>query len=272
VKPRQKKPIDMFEGETGYRPPEALLEADEADHAGGLDFPELDLADFGVELEDQGDEGAVRATEQLDLDPHELLGKPRRILDDDRGVAAEHAETLAKTLHEYGPGVTRCVLRGSFVFGDLIMDAAALIGPCKARIVTLSYSAENVDALWTAFQEGSITDLDFITSDFFYAHYRHTLWRMLVTNLPRERCRYAVCGTHAKVALLEPTDASRPSWCIEGSANLRSCQAIEQITVSVDDPEAHRFHGKWIDRILERFNVHRANLGKVGAWSAVAGV
>lgn len=270
MKPRKKRPIDMFEGEVGYRPPEALLEVEEDDHAGGLGAFTFDDSAFGLELDGE-DVGSVRATEQIDLEPHELLGKPRRILDDNRGVAAEHAETLAHTLHGYGPSVTRCILRGSFVFGDLIMDAAALIGPCRARIVTLSFSAENVDALWTAFQEGSIAELDFVTSDFFYSHYRHTLWRMLVTNLPRERCRYAVCGTHAKVALLEPLDASRPGWCIEGSANLRSCQAIEQITVSIGDPEAHRFHGKWIDRIMQRFNLTRANLGKAGAWSAVTG-
>lgn len=260
----------MFEGEVGYRPPSALLEIDADDTFGGADAFSFDDSGF-VFADDGEDVGGVRATEQLDLAPEELIGKPRRIIDDNRGVAAEHAETLARTLHGYGPSVTRCILRGSFVFGDLIMDAAGLIGPCRAKIVTLSFSAENVDALWTAFQEGSITELDFVTSDFFYSHYRQTLWRMLVTNLPRERCRYAVCGTHAKVALLEPLDASRPAWCIEGSANLRSCQALEQITVSIGDPEAHRFHGKWIERIMQRFDLTRANLGKAGAWSAVTG-
>lgn len=261
----------MFEGEVGYRPPEALLVSDE-DTLGGVGDLELDPSLFAMDVGAEGeDAGPVRATEQVDLAAHELIGKPRRILEDDRGVAAEHAEALAHALHAQGPSVTRCLLRGNFVFGDLIMDAAGLIGPCRARIVTLSFSAENVDALWTAFQEGSIERLDFVTSDFFYSHYRATLWRMLVTNLPRERCRYAVCGTHAKVALLEPLDASRPGWCIEGSANLRSCQAIEQVTVSIGDPEAHRFHGKWLDRILARFELTRANLGKGGAWSAAMG-
>jgi hypothetical protein len=151
------------------------------------------------------------------------------------------------------------------------MEAAKLIGPCKAKIATLSYSMENVDALWTAFGEGALTGLDFVTSHFFYSHYRETLWRALVTNLPRKACRYAVAGTHAKVALLIPDDGSAP-WCIEGSANLRSCQNLEQITVSIGDAEAVRFHARWIDRILERFELSgRANLGNAATWAAVTG-
>jgi hypothetical protein len=81
-----------------------------------------------------------------------------------------------------------------------------------------------------------------------------------------------VAGTHAKVALLIPDNGAAP-WCIEGSANLRSCQNLEQITVSIGDPEAVRFHAKWIDRIVERFELtDRANMGNAATWAAVTGV
>jgi len=75
---------------------------------------------------------------------------------------------------------------------------------------------------------------------------------MLVTNLPREKCRYAVAGIHAKVAILA---GPVHTWVIEGSANLRSCQNVEQAIVCIDDAEAVRFHGLWLDRIFERFEL-----------------
>lgn len=269
MKPR---PVDMCEGEEAYRPPAELLEKD-ADDVGGLAAFDMTIPDFGpLDFGGAGadDEGPVRVHEQLDMPDAHLIGKPRKIVKGG-GLAAKNAATLAETLHGYGPSVTRCILRGTFIFGDLIMEAANLVGPCHARIVTLSLNDENVDALYSAFKRGDLASLDLITSDFFYAHYRHTLWRMLVTNLPRERTRYAVCRTHAKVALLEPLDASKPGWCIEGSANLRSSDNLEQITVSIGDPEAHRFHCKWMDRVMERFNLHRANVSSAAAWSAIMG-
>lgn len=269
MKPR---PVDMFEGEEAYRPPAELLEGD-ADDVGGLAACDMTIPDFGpLDFGGAGadDEGTVRVHEQLDMPDADLIGKPRKIVKGG-GLAAKNAATLAETLHAYGPSVTRCILRGTFIFGDLIMEAANLVGPCHARIVTLSLNDENVDALYSAFKRGDLASLDLITSDFFHAHYRHTLWRMLVTNLPRERTRYAVCRTHAKVALLEPLDASKPGWCIEGSANLRSSDNLEQITVSIGDPEAHRFHGKWMDRVMERFNLYRANVSSAAAWAAIMG-
>lgn len=262
------KKIELFDGETAYRPSVAALEAVEGfAMSDEFTMPELD---FGTE-DLFGDTGAVRAVDQLDgLDPIDMMTKPRRITQTG-GMAATHASNLAHQLHEAGEGTTRCILRGTFIFGDLIMEAAKLIGPCKAKIATLSYSMENVDALWTAFECGALTGLDLVTSHFFYSHYRETLWRALVTNLPRKACRYAVAGTHAKVALLIPDDGSAP-WCIEGSANLRSCQNLEQMTVSIGDAEAVRFHAKWIDRIVERFELtDRANLGNAATWAAVTG-
>ena len=268
MKPTKK--IEMFAGVEGFRPKREELEAVDG-FALGDEFvmPELDFGETNSDL--FADVGPVRAVDQLDgLGPLELMSKPRRITQTG-GMAATHASNLAHQLHEAGEGTTRCILRGTFIFGDLIMEAAKLIGPCKAKIATLSYSMENVDALWTAFGEGALTGLDFVTSHFFYSHYRETLWRALVTNLPRKACRYAVAGTHAKVALLIPDDGSAP-WCIEGSANLRSCQNLEQITVSIGDAEAVRFHAKWIDRILERFELSgRANLGNAATWAAVTG-
>jgi len=266
---RKRGKVDLFEDDVDpFRVP--TLE-----RGSGGDELELGLAigtedlDFGALMGgadfDEG-QGPVNAHDQLEgLD--ELLSRPRKVTKG-RALAASDAVDLAEEIHRRGEGVTRCILSGRFMFGDFILRALELVGPAKARIATLSYSVENVDALWTAFQRGQLTSLDFITSDFFFAHYRWTLWRMLVTNMPRDRSRYAVCSTHAKVALLLPEDGSAP-WCIEGSANMRSCDAIEQVIVSVGDPEAMRFHGKWMDRILDRFELGGRARMRAETWNAI---
>lgn len=256
----------MYEGEKPWRvPAEEAEELDEGEDFSALfanDGPTLNFGSLSFE-----DVGPVRAHEQLEgLD--ERLSKPRPIVAS-QGLSAGDAAALAEAIAARGEGVTRCILSGAFLFGDFLLRAAQLVGPVRARIATLSYNVENVDALWTAMRNGAIRELDLITSCFFYSHYRATLWRMLVTNLPRERTRYAVCNTHAKVALLLPEHG--PAWCIEGSANLRSCDAVEQIIVSVGDDEATRFHGKWMDRILERFELRdRAKL-QAETWNAITG-
>ena len=261
--------VDLFEDDPEpYRVPEALERGSAGDELDMGPMPAMDFGDLmrGMDLED--DRGPVNAHDQLaGLD--ELLSRPRKVT---RGgaMAAGDAVALAREIHERGEGVTRCILSGRFLFGDFLLRALELIGPSEARIATLSYNVENVDALWTAFQRGLLTRMDFITSDFFFAHYRWSLWRMLVTHMPRERCRYAVCSTHAKVALLIPETG--PAWCIEGSANLRSCDAIEQIIVSVGDPEAVRFHGKWMDRILDRFELGGRASMRAETWNAIMGV
>jgi hypothetical protein len=265
---KQAKPVPMFEDEPPFRFEEPPEDHDDL----GFALPELDALDLSplgaLDGLDIGDVGAVRASQQLDgLDDDALLAKPRRILASS-GWAAEDAYDLAERIHERGPGTHRAILKGSFLFGDFVVGAAQLCGPAALKLATLSYGHENVDALATAFADGHLTSLDLITSDYFVAHYRHTLWRMLVTSLPRDKCRYAVCRTHAKVALLIPDRG--PSWTIEGSANLRSCDSIEQLTVTVGDDEAIRFHQKWMSRIIERFALGgRASLGKTATWRTV---
>ncbi len=246
-----------FVGQDAFRPaPEH-----DGDMFGGVD---IDLG-AGLDLADFDTVAPVLATEQV----QEELSKPRRVQAHDTGVCAQHAVNLAARIVAGGPGVTRAILAGTFIFGDFIQAVVAAYGPAKVKLSTLSYSAENVDALWTSFQDGHIESLDFITSDFFYSHYRDTLWKMLVTNLPRERCRYAVAGSHAKVCVIH----GREHTCvIEGSANLRSCQNVEQVLISVDDAEAVRFHSKWIDRIIDRFGLTWKKMGNKDVWNAITGV
>ena len=240
-----------FAGEPAFRAPEDTPDFD-------LDFGgDLDLAGFSLD-------GSVATTDQIT----EELSLPRRVTWNTAGVSASHAVDLAERMLGSGPGQMHAILAGTFIFGDFIQAVVDQIGPAYVRISTLSYSADNVDSLWTLFRDEKISHLDFMTSDMFYAHYRQTLWKMLVTSLPRDKCRYAVAGMHAKVCVIE---GQGKTVVVEGSANLRSCQNVEQVLLSVDDPEAVRFHSKWMDLILGRFGLTWQKLGNKDVWSAITG-
>jgi hypothetical protein len=268
-KSKDTEPINMFEGDTAYRPPvdQEQPEFGEDGSVAGL-FSELDGFDAS-------DHDPVKSTEQLTPEQAgdaiiEEMGPPRRITGNNAGVASNNALSLVEKLYLAGPAQTRCILAGTFIFGDFILAAVNLIGPAKVTISTLSYSAENVDALYTGFSTGKITALDFIISGFFYGHYRYTLWRMLVTNLPRNACRYAVADVHSKVCIIEPVDTSTPTWVVEGSANLRSSQNVEQMIVAIGDKQAVDFHRLWIDRIISKFALcGRHSLNKRDVWQHV---
>jgi hypothetical protein len=239
---------------------------------GGIAFKGEPLMNWGRENGAAVASTAQLAPERPGDEVIEAMGRPRRITPNDAGVASKYAFDLAETIHARGDAVTRAILAGTFIFGDFIHAAANLTGPCHVSIATLSYSAENVDALYTGFESGKIASLDFITSDFFYSHEKWGLWRMLVTSLPREKCRYAVAGSHAKVTVIKPLDQTKSPWVIEGSANLRSCQNVEQILVSVGDPESVRFHSLWMGRLLEKFELGaRHALGNADVWRGITG-
>jgi hypothetical protein len=54
-----------------------------------------------------------------------------------------------------------------------------------------------------------------------------------------------VARVHAKVVCLAAVDGGR--WVLESSANLRSCDCWENLTV-VRSPAVHDFHSDWIEK------------------------
>jgi hypothetical protein len=71
-------------------------------------------------------------------------------------------------------------------------------------------------------------------------------YRNAVAELVERRSQVvASARCHAKVVVLDFADDMHLAW--EGSSNLRSCRAVENLTV-VNDLDLCRFHSEWIER------------------------
>jgi hypothetical protein len=137
---------------------------------------------------------------------------------------------------------THAVLRGDFVLCDLI---PAIIGERghvdRLHIATLGMSSGNADTLLGL----GIAEITILCSHYFAKVDKDTVYREVSAKLAG-RARLIVARNHAKIICL-PT-RSGDHFVIEGSANLRSSDNIEQITI-LNDPDLLAFHVSWIDQL-----------------------
>ncbi len=141
---------------------------------------------------------------------------------------------------------THCVLRGDFVLCDLIPAIIADRGACPhLRIATLGMSVANADTLACLVERGSVGSLTLIVSHYFAQVDRATVFRAAAARLANV-AQLVVTRCHAKVICL-PTRAG-DHFTIEGSANLRSSDNLEQMVI-FNDSAAHDFHAAWIDEL-----------------------
>ncbi|MEQ1862727.1 MAG: hypothetical protein ABMA13_22635 [Chthoniobacteraceae bacterium] len=174
-----------------------------------------------------------------------------------------------------GPGDrTHCLLRGDFVLCDLIPAVIAARGKCDhLRIATLGCSIANADVLASMIERYEVASLDLLVSHYFAQVDKATVFRAVNDRLAQIRfratnaARLAVTRCHAKVICL-PTAAG--DWfVIEGSANLRSSDNVEQIVIT-NDRDTHDFHAAWIDELMDAQLGPRWSEGRkcivCGAW------
>lgn len=141
---------------------------------------------------------------------------------------------------------THCVLRGDFVLCDLIPAIIEARGRCPVlRVATLGLSAANADALACLVERGRIGRLTVVVSHYFAQVDKATVFRAVQARLEGVG-RLAVTRSHAKVICL-PTERG-DSFTIEGSANLRSSDNLEQMLI-LNDAATLAFHEAWIDEI-----------------------
>ncbi len=167
-------------------------------------------------------------------------------------IRPENADALLAHLPGHPDDRTHCILRGDFVLCDLIPRLLALRGRCThLRIATLGLSAGNADTLATLVEGGRVAQLTLVVSHYFEQVDKATVFRAVATRLRAlgPRCRLVIERAHAKVICI-PT-AGGDHYVIEGSANLRSSDNLEQMLL-VNDPEAHAFHAAWMDELAAR--------------------
>lgn len=216
----------------------------------GSDLDDIDL---------QTDFGAVAA--QLDREPEgpsfvlpanrfhvhrakaEAKAKRRGIK---KFIRPENARQILPHLPGEPGDRTHAILRGDFVLCDLIPAILAERGWCATlHVATLGLSAANAESLATLHRGGQIGAITLLCSTYFREVDKTTTYREVTARL-QGIARIVVARNHAKVICL-PT-AAGDHFVIEGSANLRSSDNLEQIAV-FNDPELAAFHRGWIDTL-----------------------
>lgn len=158
-----------------------------------------------------------------------------------RMVRPENAAALAEYLPEPGE-CTHAVVRGDFVMADII---PLLLGDRVADLVgiaTLGMSRDNAVKLAELLAAGKVRRLFLLVSHYFSQVDKTGTYREVKGLLGDA---VVVARTHAKVILVS---AAPSFFVVEGSANLRSSDNIEQFAIW-NDEELLNWHLEWMQEV-----------------------
>jgi len=163
---------------------------------------------------------------------------------------ALHVANAAKQIREIpdAGGTLHAIMRGDFNAWDLMPALLTLANPsvCESLyIATLSFNARNLAELVQLFDRRKILAVAFICSVFF-EDMTGKLYDALHYQLVKRKQRCIAVRSHAKVFLLQLSDGRHLT--IESSANLRSCNNIEQFTLT-NDRSLWEFHRNWMEEL-----------------------
>ena len=142
-----------------------------------------------------------------------------------------------------------CLRSGRF---DLSAVLAATVKRWPVSTLTVATLSANKKSLWELLNEldaGTVGRLSILTSGFFARHNKE-LFQVIREEVQADHpgSRIAAAKCHAKIALFEFRDGSIP-LVLEGSANLRKNDSVEQLTAT-RSRELHDWHAGWIDRLV----------------------
>ncbi len=149
-------------------------------------------------------------------------------------------------------------LSGNFIFGDFL-EALLTTHNIRAErmtIATLSLSQENTDSLHGLMTHGYIGDLTLLVSGYFFRNERRKLIPY-ITEMLGDRLTLVVSAIHTKTIHFETTGGRKV--VMHGSANLRSSQSIEQVTIE-ENPELYDFYERIYGRIIRDYTTRKRSL------------
>jgi hypothetical protein len=171
----------------------------------------------------------------------------RRSHQDGRGQVA--AAALVTRLPAKGE-TFHFLMDGNFRLADVVPVVQAHIGqPVKLTICTLGLNDDTTDMLAAMLRDGRLAELRLAFSSYFRASDPDTAAHAVKT-LTEQGATVAVERLHAKLQLYRPA-TGRDRYCLETSANLRSCQCLEVASVT-NDPSLFRWHDQWLTQFFNR--------------------
>ena len=161
-----------------------------------------------------------------------------------RKIRPENAEELFQHLPDPGD-CTHAVVRGDFVLADMIpIILRTVTPPAEIDIATLGMSTSNAQMLADLLATGKAIRVSVLVSHYFSQVDRTGTFREVMHILGD---RIKVARNHAKVILI----AAPPSFfVIEGSANLRSSDNIEQFAIWNDEALLN-WHREWMQEVID---------------------
>jgi hypothetical protein len=137
------------------------------------------------------------------------------------------------------------VLHGAVPLSAVVWHVVDQNPPSALTISTLGFSRAFVAELIDRMRTSRITEVVLVCSNYFSradaVEYQEA--RKLLAPWP---CRLTDARTHAKIAVFGP-------FSLEGSANLRSCRSVENVSVT-HDANLARFHTEWIHQLAHKPN------------------
>ena len=207
-----------------------------------------DLATALVEMEDhQKKEPQKTAGQETGIghDQRLVTRTAGRRAYDLRGVP--NAVRLVRPLPVPGETV-HAIMGGDFHAWDLV-PAIIELATCPFEeiwIATLGFNIANNGHLCRMIDQGRIQRATILCSDYFAKTDSH-VYQEAKGSLEARGARLVSSRNHAKVILMAPA-GRRDRYVVEGSANLRSCNNLEQFALS-NDRQLFDFHRSWIHQI-----------------------
>jgi len=169
----------------------------------------------------------------------------RRLLD---ATAAANAVRELGSLPARGESL-HVVMRGNFHFWSIVPAVVALARPARVEVLhvaTLGTNKANTASLCALLDAGDVRRCVFLASCYF-RDASASIWGDLKAALAERGHRAAAVRNHAKVILFKLDDGR--AIAVEGSANLRSCNNLEQFAMTADE-DLRAFHARWIDEAV----------------------
>ena len=118
----------------------------------------------------------------------------------------------------------------------------------------------NIDSLHNLIVGEFVESLDLIISDYFFSHERGNLIPYIYQELDIDnKFQLAVAGSHTKICLIKTL--GEKYIVIQGSANLRSSNNIEQFTIE-ENKDLYNFYMEYHTQIIEEYKTINKNIKK----------
>jgi hypothetical protein len=188
--------------------------------------------------------GEVLRLDEIRLRHRQSVSRAR--YSDGRGIVA--AVAIIGKLPKPGE-VIHVLTDGSYQGVDVIPAVLELAGTHAAEVLiaTLSFNKSNVDTLTGLIDRRQVKRMAVLCSTYFRAG-NEDAFGYAVEELGKRKVYVAAARSHMKVTTLA---IGQSRYVITGSANLRSCLAVEQVIIT-NDARLHGFYRDAITHIMEQ--------------------